>query len=111
MKRMRPMDTLSSLDGGEERPKPRDHGGDLDRAIAKFGGAAETWIDLSTGINPVPYPIGAIPSDCWTRLPDAAAMSELLRAAREAYGVPASVSIVAASGKRVQQSLGIAPIG
>ncbi|MGD1868796.1 MAG: threonine-phosphate decarboxylase CobD [Neomegalonema sp.] len=95
---MRPMDTLSSLDGGEERPKPRDHGGDLDRAIAKFGGAAETWIDLSTGINPVPYPIGAIPSDCWTRLPAAAAMSELLRAAREAYGVPASVSIVAAPG-------------
>ena len=40
----------------------RDHGGDLDRARAAYGGAAGEWIDLSTGINRLPYPIaGARP--------------------------------------------------
>jgi cobalamin biosynthetic protein CobC len=32
----------------------RDHGGGLDAAAAAFGGAREDWLDLSTGINPVP---------------------------------------------------------
>ena len=32
----------------------RDHGGGLDAAVAKFGGAREDWLDLSTGINPSP---------------------------------------------------------
>jgi cobalamin biosynthetic protein CobC len=32
----------------------RDHGGGLDAAASAFGGAREDWLDLSTGINPVP---------------------------------------------------------
>ena len=36
----------------------RDHGGGLDKAIAQHGGTRAQWIDLSTGINPAPYPIG-----------------------------------------------------
>ena len=32
----------------------RDHGGGLDAAIAQFGGKRADWLDLSTGINPVP---------------------------------------------------------
>ena len=35
----------------------RDHGGGLDGAVARFGGARGDWLDLSTGINPVPYPV------------------------------------------------------
>lgn len=34
----------------------REHGGDMDAAIARFGGKAEDWLDLSTGINPDPVP-------------------------------------------------------
>ena len=52
-----------------QAPK-RDHGGGVDGAIACFGGQRSDWIDLSTGINPVPYPIGDIPTEAWTALPD-----------------------------------------
>jgi hypothetical protein len=37
----------------------RDHGGDLDRARKARGG--DDWIDLSTGINRVPYPVPPVP--------------------------------------------------
>jgi cobalamin biosynthetic protein CobC len=51
-------------------PSRRDHGGGLDAAAAAFGGAREDWLDLSTGINPVPYPVGHLTQDAWTALPD-----------------------------------------
>jgi len=38
----------------------RDHGGGLDAAIARYGGIRNDWIDLSTGINPKPYPLPEI---------------------------------------------------
>ena len=47
----------------------RDHGGGLDAAIAQFGGTRADWLDLSTGINPVPYPAPVLPADAWTALP------------------------------------------
>jgi len=46
------------------------HGGDLRIAIERFGGTAERWIDLSTGINPHGYPVPALDSQAWLRLPD-----------------------------------------
>ena len=39
---------------------PRDHGGGLDAAAMHYGGARSDWIDLSTGINPVPYAVGEL---------------------------------------------------
>ena len=33
------------------------HGGRLDQAIERHGGDRAKWLDLSTGINPVPWPI------------------------------------------------------
>lgn len=72
-----------------------DHGGALDRAIARFGGVRAQWLDLSTGINPWPYPVPALSAEAWTRLPDAAA---LLAAARGFYGAPADP--VAAPGSQ-----------
>ena len=43
------------------RPRQsRDHGGGLDAAAAAFGGVREDWLDLSTGINPVAYPVGEV---------------------------------------------------
>lgn len=77
---------------------PRDHGGGLDAAIAAHGGTRAGWIDLSTGINPVPYPLPALPTDCWTALPDKAAENALIEAARAFWGVPAGASVIAAPG-------------
>ncbi|MGM4964151.1 threonine-phosphate decarboxylase CobD [Tardiphaga sp. 1201_B9_N1_1] len=75
------------------------HGGDLTQAMAEFGGAPDQWLDLSTGINPWPWPIPAnLPSHLWERLPTRADEQSLLSAARSAYHVPDSVDVVAAAG-------------
>jgi cobalamin biosynthetic protein CobC len=76
----------------------RDHGGGLDAAIATYGGTRNGWLDLSTGINPLPYPVGEIDADAWTVLPDSAAMKRLLVAARAFWNVPDGAEIVAAGG-------------
>lgn len=76
----------------------RDHGGGIDGARACFGGDRADWIDLSTGINPAPYPIPALPADCWTALPDRAAYDGLITAARAFWDVPKDAAIVAAPG-------------
>src|SRR3954451_21064284 len=75
------------------------HGGDLTEAIARHGGAAGSWLDLSTGINPRPWPIPqALPESAWQRLPSRADAVALLDAARKTYGVPDGVDIAAAAG-------------
>ena len=73
---------------------PRDHGGNLEQARATYGG--DDWIDLSTGINRVPYPMPAISPAAFATLPTQAAMAALLKAAAVAYGT--SAPIVALSG-------------
>jgi cobalamin biosynthetic protein CobC len=77
---------------------PRDHGGGLDAAAARWGGARHDWLDLSTGINPVPYPLPALPAEAWTALPDAAATARLETAARRFWCVPDNAAIVMAPG-------------
>ena len=78
--------------------KTRDHGGNLDAQIARFGGDKADWLDLSTGINPVPYPTGT-PSDAsWAVLPDQAAQEGLVAAARSFWQVPDDLDILAAPG-------------
>jgi cobalamin biosynthetic protein CobC len=74
------------------------HGGDLSEAIAQFGGALESWLDLSTGINPWPFPVPELPARAWQRLPERAVERELITAARTAYNVPAGVDIAIAAG-------------
>ncbi|MAS07906.1 MAG: threonine-phosphate decarboxylase [Ahrensia sp.] len=74
------------------------HGGALDRAIARHGGRREEWLDLSTGINPVAYPVAELSAEIWHRLPDEGLMEECLEAARACYGVPDGAAIVAAPG-------------
>jgi len=76
----------------------RDHGGGLDAAIAQHGGARDDWLDLSTGINPLPYPVGALDQGAWTALPDRAAQDALTRAARSFWQVPDDAAILAAPG-------------
>ena len=78
--------------------QPRDHGGGIDVARAKFGGARSEWLDLSTGINPMPYPIPALEPDAWNALPDRAAMDAATVAARQFWNVPDGAAILAAPG-------------
>lgn len=81
----------------QARPE-RDHGGGVDAAAARWGGPREAWIDLSTGINPVPYPLPALPEACWASLPDRAAQTALDKAARAFWNVPDDAAILAAPG-------------
>jgi cobalamin biosynthesis protein CobC len=76
----------------------RDHGGGLDAAAANFGGTRADWIDLSTGINPVPYPLPVIPADAWAALPDEAALRRLERTARQFWNVPEDAGLLAVAG-------------
>lgn len=49
---------------------PPEHGGRLLAAARRYGISPDDWVDLSTGINPVGYPIPAVPSSAWQRLPE-----------------------------------------
>lgn len=66
----------------------RDHGGNIDDAAARFG--AGDWIDLSTGINRRPYPVGALPPEAWQALPTESARARLIAAAAGWFGCDAS---------------------
>lgn len=76
----------------------RDHGGGLDAAIAQYGGTRDDWIDLSTGINPRPYPLPDLPLEAWTALPDQGAVDALEAAARDFWMVPDKASVLCAPG-------------
>lgn len=76
----------------------RDHGGNLSAAIQHYGGNRADWIDLSTGINPCPYPLPAFDASDWTALPDTAASAELEQAARRFWNVPAEAAVLPAPG-------------
>ncbi|HZU62950.1 MAG TPA: threonine-phosphate decarboxylase CobD [Novosphingobium sp.] len=78
----------------------RDHGGNLDAARARFGG--EGWIDLSTGINRVPYPLPPLPAEAWTALPTASARAALLQAAAAAYRTTAPMVALAGAQAAIQ---------
>lgn len=45
------------------------HGGDVEAAAIRYGIEPKEWIDLSTGINPQPYPIPEIPIQAFQDLP------------------------------------------
>ncbi len=76
----------------------RDHGGGIDAAVLRYGGQRSGWLDLSTGINPVPYPMPELPADAWTALPDKAAFQALTGAARTFWNVPDGAEILPAPG-------------
>ncbi len=67
-----------------------DHGGGVAEAAKRYGGALPDWLDLSTGINPVPPALPAVSADAWTRLPGLEAFREASDAARAFYGARAA---------------------
>ncbi|NLS04949.1 threonine-phosphate decarboxylase [Rhizobium sp. P32RR-XVIII] len=64
---------------------PIAHGGGITAAAAAFGGRPEDWLDLSTGINPCPVALPAIPAASWHRLPDKYLVQSAALAARDYY--------------------------
>ena len=74
------------------------HGGDLSKASAHFGTPPDGWVDLSTGINPRPWPVDTAALDGLHQLPDAARLDRLLNSAAVAYGVDDPARIAAAPG-------------
>lgn len=74
------------------------HGGRLDAARRLYPNAPQPWIDLSTGINPRPYPIPTLAPEIFARLPDDDAFAAIEKAARAAYRAPEAVGIVAGAG-------------
>ncbi|MBB5321051.1 threonine-phosphate decarboxylase CobD [Marinobacter oulmenensis] len=49
---------------------PPGHGGRLNAAARHWGIPREQWLDLSTGINPVAWPVPQLPETIWQRLPE-----------------------------------------
>jgi cobalamin biosynthesis protein CobC len=100
-----------SLSSGDD--EPLFHGGDLGAARRLFPGAIEPFIDLSTGINPNPYPVRRFSAAQLARLPDPESLSQLVRAAARAYGATSAEHVVPAPGTQILLPLvaGLAPPG
>jgi cobalamin biosynthesis protein CobC len=94
----------------------RVHGGRVDLAASLYPSAPKPWIDLSTGINPVPWPVGQIPLARYQRLPFASEIAELTQAAAAAYGLPANAHMMAVPGSEMAirllpRMIGTEPVG
>jgi cobalamin biosynthesis protein CobC len=94
----------------------RIHGGRVDLAASLYPSAPKPWIDLSTGINPVPWPVGQIPLARYQRLPFASEIAELTQAAGAAYGLPANAHMMTVPGSEMAirllpRMIGTEPVG
>jgi cobalamin biosynthetic protein CobC len=85
--------------GGADEPLA--HGGELAAARRLFPAAPEPFIDLSTGINPNPYPLPDLAGALFARLPETDALGMLAAVAAKAYGAPSADHIAAAPGTQI----------
>lgn len=76
------------------------HGGALDSMRRRFPEAPEPWIDLSTGINPWPWPVPASHYSGLNRLPGAAELASCEAAMAAAFGAPRE-TVLAAPGSEM----------
>lgn len=79
--------------------------------MRRYGGAAQDWIDLSTGINRQPYPIPALPAQAWTALPTSGATTRLITAAQAAYKTKGMILPLAGAQAAIQLVPWLAPAG
>ncbi len=89
----------------------REHGGNLDVAQQRFGGAADDWIDLSTGINRQPYPLLDVEPRQWSALPSRSDIESLHHAARQAYATDAPIVALGGAQTAIQLLPRLAPRG
>jgi cobalamin biosynthesis protein CobC len=88
-----------TVSGAAEETLP--HGGDLDVARRLFPGAPEPFIDLSTGINPRPYPLRHFSTQGFAHLPRQSDLAAVAAAAANAYGAPSDEHVVVAPGSQI----------
>ncbi|MFT6207741.1 MAG: cobalamin biosynthetic protein CobC [Colwellia sp.] len=70
------------------------HGGQLNEVAQRYQIPLEKWLDLSTGISPINYPIPAIPENIWQQLPQP--NQAMLSAAKNYYGTQ-NISVTSGS--------------
>ncbi|MBV9653848.1 MAG: threonine-phosphate decarboxylase, partial [Acetobacteraceae bacterium] len=85
-----------------------EHGGRLAAARRRFPDAPQPWMDLSTGINPVPYPLPPLPPALFARLPDPDDLRRLQAVAAEAFGAPDPSMVAALPG--TQAAISVLPL-
>ncbi|KWF77237.1 threonine-phosphate decarboxylase [Burkholderia diffusa] len=74
------------------------HGGNLHEAARRHGIPYDAWLDLSTGINPVGYPVPPVPADAWRRLPDDG--DTLAACAARYYHAPDAAHVLPVAGSQ-----------
>ncbi len=75
-----------------------EHGGRLNAAVKRWGIARQHWLDLSTGINPISWPVPEIPAHLWQRLPEADdGLNEIIR---HSYAAPAHADCEPVAGSQ-----------
>src|SRR6266567_3791296 len=87
-RRVRATAMISHLDAGS-----LEHGGDLAAARRLFPHAPQPFIDLSTGINPHPYPLPSLAANVFAQLPDSAGQFRLCEMAARTYGTPTAAPV------------------
>lgn len=109
MSRIRTGESGADMDGnmrlrnelGKSAADLRVHGGRIDVVASVYSSAPQPWIDLSTGINPVAWPVPQIALARYQRLPLKRDISEMLDAAAGFYGLPANAEIVPVPGSEL----------
>ncbi len=87
------MSLVSNIEFSEKnRPGEEvNHGGDLQAASKKYGIKKHQWIDLSTGLNPNPYPVQNIPAEVFSELPYLS--NDLMLSAAKYYGCDSLMAV------------------
>jgi cobalamin biosynthetic protein CobC len=86
---------------GKSAADLRVHGGRIDTVASLYPSAPQPWIDLSTGINPIAWPVPQIALTRYQRLPLTREISEMIQAAAGFYGLPANAEIVPVPGSEI----------
>ena len=87
----------------------RPHGGDLAQARRAFGEPGGGWIDLSTGVNPWPWPAPPLPPEALTRLPSEEGLADLSAAAARAFGARRALPVPGAQAAILQLPFCVPP--
>lgn len=74
------------------------HGGRLGAAAQRWNIPLADWLDLSTGINPVGWPVPELPPELWRRLPEDE--DDLQALLREWAGAPPAAGCVPVAGSQ-----------
>ncbi|MDK9558595.1 threonine-phosphate decarboxylase CobD [Marinobacter sp. M216] len=74
------------------------HGGRLTEAARRWNRPVDQWLDLSTGINPLGWPVPDIPASVWQRLPED--NDDLEAVVRDWCGAPATSVCVPVPGSQ-----------